>query len=168
MQSQNYSKGEVLAFVNAVLYGNDFARLTDEQKEKNITGMANTPLLVGHGITRNDIVTMYQKNYTSGVFAQLGRDPLFLILQRAAPKDVLSLCSSTPALAQLCRDERVFSQLLQIHFPSASINVASPKEQFKALVLGKQTYYLVYLYKHISTGLGVSTSTVLQIGRAHV
>jgi len=74
-------------------------------------------------------------------FKDLTKDPIYLILAKSRPKDVLKLCQVDKRVAEICRDDNIFKNLLEIHYPHYDKSYdKSYKQQYKSLTASGQVW----------------------------
>ncbi len=69
-------------------------------------------------------------------------DPLFLILARCEPLDVLRVCQLSKHFQSMCQNPILFRALLRLHYPN-NFETNNPKAQYKAITMGLETTYLL-------------------------
>lgn len=69
-------------------------------------------------------------------------DPLFLILARCHPLDVLRICQINKRFQLMCQNPVLFRALIRVHYPDA-FEADTPKEQYKALMGRFETTYKI-------------------------
>lgn len=103
--------------------------------------MLQQPSLIQVGITLEDIVKAYKEIVANTeAINRITADPLFLIMSKLDPKSVLKTCESTKQFARLCRNPKLFSALMRVHYPNY-FETDNPREQYIAITNGLETTY---------------------------
>lgn len=113
--------------INGSKFGKGPSDLTELQSAAN-TIIGKVPIIVV------DRAIFHEPQYPNLTLNKLGRDPLWLVLERTNPLGVLNSCRTTPALAKLCRDPNTFRRLMTMHYPNYPIN-KDARQQYTDITL---------------------------------
>lgn len=95
-------------------------------------------------LSDDEIMDLYneQTERTTTIFNSFSNDPLFLLLAKSKPKDVLRLCQVTPKLRKVCNNPQTFINLLKLHYTRFNpFNTENPKEQYIAITNRIRTWF---------------------------
>jgi len=95
-------------------------------------------------LSDDEIMKLYneQLERTTAIFNSFSNDPLFLLLAKSKPKDVLRLCQVTPKLRKVCNNPQTFINLLKLHYTRFNpFNTENPKEQYLAITNRIKTWF---------------------------
>ena len=135
-----------LSMIREVFASHKFQSKSEPEKQAAIERLLGHPILTSNGVSRDDISRLLgeHQQYSSDTLRNLSRDPLYLILERSRPIDVLKLCQTTPAFAKLCRDQDTFKRLMVAHFPEQAL-AEDFKIQYQGAATGNGQLYEVYI-----------------------
>lgn len=71
-------------------------------------------------------------------------DTLLKILYNLRPRDILKLCQTNKHFRNICRDDKVFIELMKVHFPHIPINQKT-KQQYISLTEKQRTTYSIII-----------------------
>ena len=148
----------VMQEVRQVFQSPMFNRFSQADQQRYFELMLQQPQILNAGLTRDDLLKAYYEiEANTAAINRITADPLFLILTKLDPKEVLKTCSLTGQFARLCQNLNLFGALMRLHYPN-SFETANPKEQYKAITMGLETTYRLPV-------IGECQQTVVNTGR---
>jgi hypothetical protein len=138
------SKAEVLEQARQVFASYDFQSRDDAGKLLAYNHVLHHPILATVGISAGEIAQLYLNQIirTSNVLNSFGRDPVYVIMSKLTPRDIMSLCQINKGFVRITSDQTFFKPLLRLHFPEA-FETNNPKCQYIALLTHRETHYMV-------------------------
>lgn len=119
-----------------------FQQLSEHDKLATINKIVDTGVNMADVMRIYNEITNKQKESASETFRRIDKNPLFEILLRSKPIDVLNLCRTTPKFADLCRNNKIFERLMEAHFPNKTIE-ADARKQYTDYALKNGNIYKV-------------------------
>lgn len=133
----------VMQEVRQVFQSPMFNRFSQADKQRYFELMLIQPQILKANLTRDDLLKAYREiEANTAAINRITADPLFLILIKLEPKEVLKTCGLTGQFARLCQNPNLFAALMRLHYPN-SFETTNPKEQYKAITAGFKTTYRV-------------------------
>lgn len=89
----------------------------------------------------NKLLGIFRPN--QDYFNNLTKDPLYIILTKSRPEDVLNLCQVNTRISVICQNDNIFRNLLELHFPNSFDSENKPyKKQYINLTNKINTEFL--------------------------
>lgn len=133
----------VMQQVRQVFQSPMFNRFSQADQQRYFELMLQQPQILKVNLTRDDLLKAYYEiEANTAAINRITADPLFLILTRLEPREVLKTCGLTRQFARLCQNPNLFAALMHLHYPN-SFETTNPKEQYKAITMGLETTYRI-------------------------
>jgi hypothetical protein len=122
--------------INGSKFGKGPADLAELQPAAN-TIIGKVPIIVV------DRAIFHEPQYPGLTFNKLGKDPLWLVLQRTDPLGVIRSCTTSSKFAHLCRDPNTFKQLMALHYLNYPINQDARQQYTDITLKNGYAYYVI-------------------------
>lgn len=133
----------VMQEIRQVFQSPMFNRFSQADQQRYFELMLKQPQVLKANLTREDLLKAYYEiQANTAAINAVTADPLFLILNKLDPKEVLKTCGLTGQFARLCQNPNLFATLMRLHYPN-NLETANPKEQYKAITMGLETTYRI-------------------------